>query len=42
VGHRGSSAKYPENTLLSIEKAIASGAEGVEFGIKNFTNTSTH
>jgi hypothetical protein len=33
VGHRGASANYPENTVLSIEKAIADGAEGVEFGI---------
>lgn len=32
VGHRGASAKYPENTILSIEQAIADGANAIEFG----------
>ncbi|CAI2166114.1 17732_t:CDS:2 [Funneliformis geosporum] len=34
VGHRGASAKYPENTMLSIEQAIADGAEAIEFDIR--------
>ncbi|RIA89848.1 PLC-like phosphodiesterase [Glomus cerebriforme] len=33
VGHRGASANYPENTVLSIEQAIADGADAVEFDI---------
>lgn len=32
VGHRGFSAKYPENTLLSFEKAVKAGANGIESG----------
>jgi len=32
VGHRGASAKYPENTVLSIGQAIADGANAIEFG----------
>lgn len=34
VGHRGASAAYPENTMLSIEQAIADGAEAIEFDIR--------
>jgi glycerophosphoryl diester phosphodiesterase len=30
LGHRGSSAAYPENTLLAFERALAEGADGVE------------
>ncbi|KAF9644499.1 PLC-like phosphodiesterase [Thelephora ganbajun] len=29
-GHRGASARYPENTLASFEAAIRDGAEGIE------------
>ena len=34
VAHRGLPALYPENTLLSIERAIESGARAVEFDIQ--------
>ena len=33
LGHRGYSAKYPENTLLSFQKAIDAGADGVELDV---------
>jgi len=33
LGHRGYSARYPENTLLSFQKAIEAGADGVELDI---------
>jgi hypothetical protein len=39
VGHRGYSAKYPENTMLSFQQAVKAGANGIESG-KNF-NTLT-
>ncbi len=32
-GHRGFCAKYPENTLLSYEKAIELGVDAIEFDI---------
>ena len=32
-GHRGACALYPENTLLSFEKAIELGVDAVEFDI---------
>ena len=32
-GHRGFCAKYPENTLLSYEKAIEIGVDAIEFDI---------
>ncbi|KAJ7167693.1 PLC-like phosphodiesterase [Mycena filopes] len=32
-GHRGASARFPENTLASFEAAIRDGAEGIESGI---------
>jgi len=32
-GHRGWAAKYPENTLLSFEKAIELGVDAVEFDV---------
>ena len=32
-GHRGFCAKYPENTLLSFEKAIEMGVDAVEFDV---------
>ncbi|KAH8834241.1 PLC-like phosphodiesterase [Flagelloscypha sp. PMI_526] len=34
-GHRGASARYPENTLASFEAAIRDGAEGIESGNPN-------
>ncbi|CAG8474024.1 8560_t:CDS:2 [Paraglomus occultum] len=34
IGHRGASAGYPENTVLSIEQAIVEGADGIEFDIQ--------
>lgn len=33
VGHRGYKRKYPENTLLSFQKAIAYGANSVELDV---------
>ncbi len=33
-GHRGCSGKYPENTLLSFEKALEAGCEGIEFDVQ--------
>lgn len=33
IGHRGFSAKAPENTLASIEAAIEAGADAVEFDV---------
>ncbi|KAK7062204.1 GP-PDE domain-containing protein, partial [Favolaschia claudopus] len=32
-GHRGASARFPENTIASFEAAIRDGAEGIESGI---------
>ena len=32
-GHRGYCSKYPENTLLSFEKAIELGVDAVEFDV---------
>lgn len=34
IGHRGSSAKYPENTLLAYRQAVADGADGIEVDIR--------
>ena len=33
VGHRGMPSRYPENSLISIEKAIEAGVDAVEFDI---------
>lgn len=33
IGHRGYSAKYPENTLLSLLAALYYGADGVELDV---------
>lgn len=33
VGHRGMKSLYPENTLLSFEKAIALGVDGLEMDV---------
>ena len=34
IGHRGACGHAPENTLLSIEKALAFGVDGFEFDIQ--------
>lgn len=34
VGHRGYSDKYPENTLISLEAALDSGARYIEFDLQ--------
>ncbi|NJE30736.1 glycerophosphodiester phosphodiesterase [Thermococcus sp. 18S1] len=33
LGHRGYSAKYPENTLLAFKKAVEAGADGIELDV---------
>ncbi|MBQ9685091.1 MAG: glycerophosphodiester phosphodiesterase [Oscillospiraceae bacterium] len=33
LGHRGYSGKYPENTMLSFQKAIDAGADGIELDV---------
>lgn len=34
TAHRGASWEYPENTLLSMEKAVESGADFIEFDLR--------
>lgn len=34
IGHRGAAAVAPENTLVSFERALADGADGVEFDVR--------
>lgn len=34
IGHRGASALAPENTLVAFERALADGADGVEFDVR--------
>lgn len=34
VAHRGSSALAPENTLAAFRRAVADGAEGIEFDVR--------
>jgi glycerophosphoryl diester phosphodiesterase len=34
LGHRGSPAELPENTLASFERALAEGADGVELDVQ--------
>jgi glycerophosphoryl diester phosphodiesterase len=34
IGHRGSSAIAPENTLIAFERAMADGANGIEFDVR--------
>jgi len=34
IGHRGASALAPENTLAAFRRAIADGAEGIEFDVR--------
>ena len=33
IGHRGIAAFYPENTLISFEKAIEAGVDAIEFDV---------
>ena len=33
-GHRGYSGRYPENTMLSFQKAIEAGADGIELDVQ--------
>lgn len=33
IGHRGIAAAYPENTLISFEKAIEAGVDAIEFDV---------
>ena len=34
LGHRGYSARFPENSILALRKAMAYGADGVEFDVR--------
>lgn len=34
IGHRGYPALYPENTMLSFQKAIGSGCDGIELDLQ--------
>lgn len=34
IGHRGASALAPENTLAAFSRAIADGADGIEFDVR--------
>jgi glycerophosphoryl diester phosphodiesterase len=34
IAHRGLSAQYPENTLLSFKKALEAGADGIETDLR--------
>ena len=38
IGHRGAMGHEPENTLLSVKKAIALGANGIEIDVYNVEN----
>lgn len=33
-GHRGVKALYPENTMLSFQKAYEMGVDGIEFDVR--------
>ena len=33
IGHRGIAASYPENTLISFEKAVEAGVDAIEFDV---------
>ncbi|MEN8253908.1 MAG: glycerophosphodiester phosphodiesterase family protein [Verrucomicrobiota bacterium] len=41
VAHRGYSAKYPENTVASIEGGIAAGSDGIEFDLHRCASGQT-
>lgn len=34
IGHRGAAAVAPENTLISFERALRDGADGIEFDVR--------
>lgn len=34
IGHRGAAAIAPENTLVSFERALSDGADGIEFDVR--------
>lgn len=34
IGHRGYSARYPENTILSFRKAVEAGCDGIELDVR--------
>ena len=34
IAHRGYSARYPENTILAFEKAVAAGADMIELDVR--------
>ena len=34
IGHRGAAAVAPENTIVSFERALADGADGIEFDVR--------
>lgn len=34
IGHRGAARVAPENTIVSFERAIADGADGIEFDVR--------
>lgn len=34
IGHRGASAIAPENTIAAFERALADGADGIEFDVR--------
>ena len=33
IAHRGFSGAYPENTMLSFQKAVEYGADGIELDV---------
>lgn len=39
IAHRGYSGLYPENTLLSIEKALETGCDGIEIDVYRAEDT---
>ncbi|MBD0371606.1 MAG: hypothetical protein ICV60_12270 [Pyrinomonadaceae bacterium] len=34
IGHRGAAAVAPENTIISFKRAVADGADGIEFDVR--------
>lgn len=34
IGHRGYSARYPENTILSFKEAVGIGCDGIELDVR--------
>ncbi|MGL6345010.1 MAG: glycerophosphodiester phosphodiesterase [Waterburya sp.] len=38
IGHRGAMGHEPENTLLSVRKALALGVDGIEIDVHNVEN----